>query len=316
MGAGVCLATRALAQPAPVGNVSPQAVPFKTPSSLERYGVAEIVDAQLHVWPANTPETPWPTTGGSTPQKPYAVSAEMQIYQMDMAGVHRAYLIPPSWSGDSNAVAIDAAKRYPDRFKVIGRINLLDPRCAELMPTWKQQPGMIGFRCLLSRPDLLEAFNSGNLERLLAAAAEADVRLTMLAPSNPRAPEFIEKVVVAFPQLKVSVDHLNLGTHADLQEVLPGLLKLAKYPNLAVKASGTPSISQQAYPFRDLHDALHSVFDAFGPKRMFWGTDLTRSVCSYQDNITMFSEHLPWLKGEDRDWVMGRAATEWWGWPA
>jgi hypothetical protein len=30
--------------------------------------------------------------------------------------------------------------------------------------------------------------------------------------------------------------------------------------------------------------------------------------------VTFFTEELPWLKGEDLEWVMGRAVCEWLGW--
>ena len=35
-----------------------------------------------------------------------------------------------------------------------------------------------------------------------------------------------------------------------------------------------------------------------GPRRTFWGTDLTRMPCAYYECITLFTEHLPWLQGE------------------
>ena len=37
---------------------------------------------------------------------------------MDAAGIHGAILHPPSWDPHSNAQAIDAARRYPDRFAI------------------------------------------------------------------------------------------------------------------------------------------------------------------------------------------------------
>ena len=30
--------------------------------------------------------------------------------------------------------------------------------------------------------------------------------------------------------------------------------------------------------------------------------------------ITLFSEELPWLSDEDKEWIMGRAVCEWLGW--
>ena len=35
----------------------------------------------------------------------------------------------------------------------------------------------------------------------------------------------------------------------------------------------------------------------------------------YYECITLFTQHLPWLRGEDLEWVMGRGVCEWLGWP-
>ena len=95
---------------------------------------------------------------------------------------------------------------------------------------------------------------------------------------------------------------------------LDELLALAKLPNVAVKATGAPAYSTQPYPFRNLHDGLHRIFDAFGPERLFWGTDITRMPCSYRQCVTLFTEELPWLKGRDLEDVMGEALCDWLGW--
>jgi predicted TIM-barrel fold metal-dependent hydrolase len=57
---------------------------------------------------------------------------------------------------------------------------------------------------------------------------------------------------------------------------LPELIALAKYPNVAVKASGAPGHSSEPYPYRNIHPYIRQMYDAFGPDRMFWGTDITR----------------------------------------
>jgi hypothetical protein len=38
---------------------------------------------------------------------------------------------------------------------------------------------------------------------------------------------------------------------------------------------------------------LHRCFDAFGPERMFWGTDITRMHCTWRQCVTLFTEELP-----------------------
>jgi hypothetical protein len=63
-----------------------------------------------------------------------------------------------------------------------------------------------------------------------------------------------------------------------------------------------------------MRDALHCVFDAFGPRRMFWGTDITRMHWTWRQCVTLFTEELSWLHSADVDLVMGQALCDWIGW--
>jgi predicted TIM-barrel fold metal-dependent hydrolase len=95
---------------------------------------------------------------------------------------------------------------------------------------------------------------------------------------------------------------------------LDEMLALAKYPNVAIKATGAPSCSSGPYPYRDIHDHLRRIYDASGPARMFWGTDITRMPCSWRQCVTMFTEELPWLSPRDKELIMGRALCTWLDW--
>ena len=66
-------------------------------------------------------------------------------------------------------------------------------------------------------------------------------------------------------------------------------------------------------PWPKRHDP-HRPVPLAAARRMFWGTDLSRLPCTYRQGVTMFTEELPWLKGEDLEWVMGRGVCEWLGW--
>ena len=92
------------------------------------------------------------------------------------------------------------------------------------------------------------------------------------------------------------------------------LVAAAKHRNVALKATGAPSYSTEAYPYRDIHGHIRALYDAFGPERMFWGTDITRMPCSWRQCVTMFTEDLPWLSAKDKDLIMGRAVCTWLGW--
>ena len=98
-------------------------------------------------------------------------------------------------------------------------------------------------------------------------------------------------------------------------ENLPEFLTLAKYPNVAVKVSAVPSYSSDPYPYSNIHKYIRQVYDAFGPDRMFWGTDITRMPCSWRQCVTLFTEELPWLSEGDKELIMGQSLCKWIDWP-
>ena len=108
--------------------------------------------------------------------------------------------------------------------------------------------------------------------------------------------DILARIATAHPRLKLTLDHVGLratGKGAAAFADLPAVLALAKHPNVAVKASGMPSLSAEGYPFRDLHPYIEQLVDAFGPRRTFWGTDLTRMPCTYRECVSLFTEELP-----------------------
>src|SRR6266478_1217774 len=128
----------------------------------------------------------------------------------------------------------------------------------------------------------------------------------------------VGQIAERHPGLKLIVDHMGVppGSRGEAAyRFQPELLALAKYPNVAVKATGQAGYAEDGYPFRSLHPHLHRCFAAFGPERMFWGTDITRMPCSWRQCVTLFTKELPWLKGRDLDLVMGEALCNWIGWP-
>ena len=84
---------------------------------------------------------------------------------------------------------------------------------------------------------------------------------------------------------------------------------LAKYPNVSVKLSSVPLISLKSYPFRDTFAHIRRLFDAYGPQRCHWGTDVTNSLAraTYRQRVTQFTEELTFLSEDDKDWIMGRS---------
>jgi predicted TIM-barrel fold metal-dependent hydrolase len=265
-----------------------------------------IVDSHIHLWASNVPNPPH--------RQIASWSAEEALKEMDDAGVDAAVIQPPNWDPNANAIAEDAAKRYPDRFAILGWFPPEKPESRALVADWKKRPGQKGLRFTFMRPGQEHWASDGTMEWLWPAAERAGLVVAMGAASFL---PVVGTIAERFPGLKLVIDHFGMpprGKDAEAFANLPQLTALAKYKNVAVKVSGAPGMSSAPYPFRNVHDGIRGVYDAFGPQRMFWGTDITRLTTPWRQCVTMFTEELPWLSAHDKELIMGRALCDWYGW--
>jgi predicted TIM-barrel fold metal-dependent hydrolase len=274
-----------------------------------------IVDSQVHLWPASTPERPW--LPGAKPQLPEPFTIERVIPLMDEAGVDRVVIVPPaSLEGERVDYAQEAVKRYPDRFAIMARVALNKPDGAARLATWRDQPGVLGVR-LNFGPDEAAWLTDGTADWFWPAAEKARLPVMFLTSGQT---SLFARIAERHPGLTLILDHMGVGAglrpragssgkNNQVAEAIAEAAELAKYPNVSVKLSSVPLISTESYPFRDTIPHIQRLFDAYGPERCYWGTDITNSFAraTYRQRVTQFTEELPFLTESDKDWVMGRA---------
>jgi predicted TIM-barrel fold metal-dependent hydrolase len=273
-----------------------------------------IVDAQVHMWAANTPERPW--VPGLKPHRPEPLGMDELLRQMDEAGVARAVIVPPRIEAGRNDTATDAVLAHPGRFAVMGRLDPKAPDVRERLRHWREQPGMLGLRFTLKH-SMESLLTGGHMEVVWQEAEQAGLPLYIAVIQKNS--DLVADVAQRFPRLKLVLDHLAIASDklkddeafCDIDRVAA----LAKFPNVAVKVTAMPCYTTDAYPYRWLHPHLKKVFDAYGPRRCFWGSDLSRLRGSYRECVTMFTEEMPWLLPADLEWIMGRGLCEWINWP-
>jgi predicted TIM-barrel fold metal-dependent hydrolase len=269
-----------------------------------------IVDSHVHMWKAASAERPW--VPGIQPQLAEPFTIERVVPLMDEAGVDRVIIVPPALDGDRLDYAQEAVLRYPDRFAIMGCVSLSDPPAARRFPTWRQQRGVLGIR-LNIRGDDAGLLNDGGAEWFWSAAQAAALPVMFLTTGQMH---LFAPIAERHPQLFLIIDHMGVSSQAVKENAIAAAidqtLALAKYPNVSVKLSSAPHHSAEPYPYRDLKDYIRRLFDAYGPRRCYWGTDITNSFAkaSYHQRITHFTEELEFLSEEDKDWIMGRAIVE------
>jgi predicted TIM-barrel fold metal-dependent hydrolase len=272
-----------------------------------------IVDAQVHIWAADTPERPWP--GHHKPHQPQPMGRDELWRAMQGAGVDRAVLVPPTWEGIRNDLALAAAQAHPDRFAVTGLYDLHASAARASIAGWMNQPGMLGMRIQFTRPPERSLLTERRLDGLWREAEAACI--PMMLSVQPGDVGEIDAIAQHHPRLKLTLDRCALAIEQQDEQAfvaIDKLLALAQHPNVALKATCLPSYTADSYPFRRLHPYLKRIVDAFGARRIFWGSDLSRLPCSYRECVTMFTEEMPWLSSADLEWIMGRALCEWLGW--
>src|SRR3954467_5362887 len=164
-----------------------------------------IVDGQVHLWKAESDDWKW--VPGMKPQMPEPFTIEKLVALMDGAGVDRVVVVPPSWPGDRNDYGLEAAKRYPTRFGVMGRIPLKNPQSAALLPKWKEQPGMLGVRVTFLGP-AGAWLNDGTPDWFWPAAEKAALPVMFLTEGQSAK---LAGIAERHLGLRLVADHMGVG---------------------------------------------------------------------------------------------------------
>jgi L-fuconolactonase len=239
-----------------------------------------VVDAQLHE-PAVSLE--WEAADEATRR---LALTELQLGYMRAVGVDKAVLFPIDlrW-------ADEAAALFPERFGIVpmiiaghsgnGVIDASSPAVEAAVAAQAAKPAVVGMRILPSVPAGDGGHSTAPLDafdRAIAACDREGLPLFVYAPDHAVPAAIAER----HPALTVIVDHLGMSQPPVAVpddprfSSLPSLLALARFPNVAVKVSGVPTLSRDAYPFPDLWPRLHRLVAAFGPDRLLWGSDISR----------------------------------------
>ena len=264
-----------------------------------------IIDAHIHIWHSGTPR-------GAHRQAPY--SALEVLSDMDQAGVSAAIIQPPAWDASANAIAIEAARAHPTRLAILGNFPLDHPNRLEILRSWKQPTNMLGLRYILNDPVHLQWIENHELDWLWSTAQDEGIPIAIAASSHLQIFTFIAK---HYPHLKLIIDHLGVPLDATGAQAFSqmGILKgLAAFPNIAIKATAVPAYATDPYPYNSIEADVKFIYEAFGPERFFWGSDITKLQCTWTQCIDLFLHEYHWIGQEEKELVMGKALANWLNW--
>ena len=267
-----------------------------------------IVDSHVHVW-KNDPRYPWAQETKNPPKED--ATAEMLLELMAANGVARTVLIQVMYYRWDNRYAADVMRRYPDQFTGVCRVDPTSAHAPDDLEYWTREHKFHGVRLSPGGGAEGDWICGPMMDPLWKRCSELRVPMTILTHVT-RMPD-IARLAERHPGLDVVIDHMA-GCPPDRPDLLKLLLELARYPRVFVKISHTCVVSKEDYPYRDTHEQVKRLYDAFGPRRLIWGTDwpVVERACSYAKALAIVRDELSFLTAEDKEWVLGKTALGVW----
>jgi predicted TIM-barrel fold metal-dependent hydrolase len=288
----------------------------------------DIVDAQVHLYTEDAAPYPWDQALYGNPALADMIgrfqarvahgSIEAMLAEMDAQAVQGALVVAPAIHGYDASYSVEAYRRHPDRFRVVGRVDAGRDDIEDALAAWGADPAFVGLRLALGAPAAVDRVLAGGDDRMLTAAQRAGLRVCVYAPGRF---DLLTRIARGFPDLPLIIDHLGLFTMAmldpgygDTFAKLDGLLELAQYEQVAVKFTSIPLLSREPYPHADVWPHLHRVIAAFGPERLMWGSDQTVFEHDYGETVDVIRA-TDEIGPAEKELILGASLRRIWGWP-
>lgn len=275
-----------------------------------RGGEPGWIDAHVHVWtparerypiaPAYTPADMQPAS--FTPEQLFAHSLPEKV--------RRVVLIQMSFYQFDNRYMLDVMRANPG---VFSGVAVVDEQAAGLRQQMKdlRSQGVRGFRIHPGKQTVDGWLGSSGMAELWAAGA--DLGMAVCPLMGAEALPGIGKMCERFPRTPVVIDHFaRIGTDGQIrEEQVTALCRLAVHPNVHLKTSAFYALGKKQSPYLDLAEMVRRVRDAFGARRLMWGSDCPYQVDpghTYADSIALIRDRLEFLSAEDRQWILRKTA--------
>jgi predicted TIM-barrel fold metal-dependent hydrolase len=293
------------------------------------------IDAHSHIWTREVVQFPLFAGVSLGDLDPGSFTAEDLLAESQAAGVERVVLIGHDvFHGYDNSYMLNAASRFPTRFRVCALIDDRGPDPAGLMRQLLLQ-GVTGFRInpwekglamlggdTARRTDWLTT--KGMEAMWTAAASTGQAMCCLIDPSDLPA---IDTMCAKFPNTTVVVDHFaRIGVSGSVDAAQLGqLCALARHPNVYVKCSAFYALGLKQPPYLDLLPMIQKLHAAFTARRLMWASDcpyqLTGAAAglqgpievvqhAYADSIAVLQKHADWLTDEERERMLRGTAQE------
>ena len=271
--------------------------------------VRGIIDAHVHIWTPDRNRFPHGRHYNGPEYQPASFTPERLLAIAQPCRVERVILVQMSFYGTDNSYMLHAIQSYPGVFAGIAVVDYHSHGIESEM-TRLHSLGVRGVR--IDRGSRTgEWLETGSMRKFWSLAAEKHMAICTLV--DPHSIPSLDRMCAAHPETTVVVDHMaRIGMDGHIRPVeLQSLCGLARYPRVHVKVSAFYALGKKQYPYTDLIPMIHSLYDAYGPSRLMWGSDSPFQVeapHSYVGSLELIRDRLDFLTASDAEWLLGKSA--------
>lgn len=264
-----------------------------------------VVDIHPHVIAPDTRRYPFAPLGGkqSDWSRERPVDAEKMLAAMDEAGIERSVLVQASTCyGHDNSYVADAVAEHPKRFAGVFSVDMLAADAPTRIRHWLGR-GLKGLRVFIAghttahdaRLDDPRSFPAWRC----AVEAGIPVCVQLRAPGLPQ----LETLLTEFRDARIVLDHMARPAPDDAAN----LFSLARYSNLFLKFT-THTVRDAAKGKTTPQAFMRRVVEAFGAKRIAWGSNYPASEGSLGALLAEARQAVSALPAGDQEWIFSRTA--------
>lgn len=275
-----------------------------------------ILDSHCHAWEK------WPYET-RVPDPTSRAVADQLIFEMDNNGVDRALVVCANIdrNPDNNRYVYEQLRRFPSRLIQIADVDCLwsttyhTPGADQRLEGAIRELDLKGFTHYVAADDDGSWFTSAEGKRFFSVAARHNQLVSMAIPAK-----IIQKllpIAETFPNTPFLLHHLGVGPVPgegtkrieEIERQLEFVRDAARLQNVHVKFSGFHHLAAQQwdYPFHDLRFIPRTLYSAFGPERLHWGSDfpVVAQYITYRQSIKVFESFCDFIPESDMKLILG-----------
>ena len=278
------------------------------------FAIAMRIDSHQHFWKYNPTRDTWITNRMSALKRDFL--PEDLTPECEKNGIEATIAVQAEQSEKETEFLLDLANRNPKIAGVVGWVDLCSPLVRERLSFFSRFEKLRGFRHIVqSEPD--DRFLVRK-EFMRGIARLEEFRFTYDILIYPKQLPAAMDLVAKFPEQRFVIDHMakpEIKTNSSAPWAVQ-MRTVSKNPNVYCKLSGlVTETTWNSWKNEDFKPYLDMVFDAFGTRRLMFGSDwpVCLLAASYRQVHQILEDYLSGHSAEEKELIFGRNAIDFYG---